>query len=63
MATGEKLPAQTVACEVCMKEVPLSTAKTAERVDYVLNSCGLARCKAWQQQKAEGDKKDTAERD
>jgi hypothetical protein len=51
MATGEKPPAQTVACEVCMKEVPLSAAKTAESVDYVLTFCGLACYEAWQQQK------------
>lgn len=63
MATDKKTVEQTIACEVCMKEVPLSAAKTAEGIDYVVNFCGLDCYEVWQRRKAEREKKAAAERD
>lgn len=63
MTTDKKPVEQTVACEVCMKEVPLSAARTAEAVDYVVNFCGLACYEAWQKKQAERDKDKAAEQD
>jgi len=37
----------TVSCEVCMKEIPASEAKTAEAVDYVAHFCGLECFEKW----------------
>jgi len=36
-----------VSCNVCMKEVPLSEAKSAEAVDYVAHFCGLDCYNTW----------------
>lgn len=36
-----------VACQVCMKEIPLSEAKNAEAVDYVAHFCGLDCYDQW----------------
>lgn len=33
---------ETVACDVCMKESPLSEAKSEEASDYVLHYCIIA---------------------
>jgi hypothetical protein len=41
---------ETVACEVCLKEIPVSEAKTAEGTDYVLHFCGLDCFAKWQRQ-------------
>jgi hypothetical protein len=63
MSAVKKPVEQTVACEVCTKEVPLSAAKTAEGFDYVMHFCGLDCYEAWQRKKAERDKDGAAERD
>ena len=63
MIADKKILEQAVACEVCTKEVPLSAAKTAEGIDYVMYFCGLECLEAWQEQKAEREKEDAAERD
>lgn len=39
-----------VPCEVCMKEVPLSEAKSFEAEDYVAHFCGLECYSAWKHQ-------------
>jgi len=44
---------QQVACEICMKEVPISEAKCAEAEDYVIHFCGLDCYAAWRQQQDE----------
>ncbi len=41
-----------VTCSVCLKEVPLSEAKSAEAKDYVAHFCGLECYKQWQEQEA-----------
>lgn len=41
---------ETVACAVCMKEVPLSEATVPEATDYVLHFCGLDCYAKWKQE-------------
>ncbi len=41
---------EPVKCEVCLKEVPASEAKSAEANDYVMHFCGLECYQQWQQQ-------------
>ena len=38
---------QTVACEVCLKEIPPSEALNAEAADYVAHFCGLDCYRTW----------------
>ena len=40
-------PDKTVRCEVCITEVPLSVAKSAEGLDYVHHFCGLDCLQKW----------------
>ena len=51
MSEHEK-PAQEekVECNVCMKEVPVSEAKSEEAADYVVHFCGLDCYNKWKQQ-------------
>lgn len=53
--TNKDQPAEieTVQCEVCMKEVPVSEAKVPEATDYVVYFCGLECYGKWKEQ---GDK-------
>jgi len=46
----------TVACSVCLKEVPLSEAVNEEATDYVVHFCGLDCYDKWKKQ--EENKKD-----
>ncbi len=45
-------PAETqmVACEICLKEIPVSEAKSEEATDYVLYFCGIDCYQQWKQQ-------------
>ena len=63
MAADRKPAEQTVACEVCMKEIPLSAAKTSEAIDYVVHFCGLDCYEAWHEKKAKRGKQDATEKD
>lgn len=36
-----------VQCKVCMKEIPLSEAKSAEATEYVAHFCGLSCYEKW----------------
>ena len=47
---------QKVECVVCLKEVPLSEAKSEEATDYVVHFCGLDCYEKWKNQ--EKNKKD-----
>jgi hypothetical protein len=37
-----------VRCDVCLKEIPRSEAKSAEGLDYVVYFCGLPCFETWQ---------------
>lgn len=41
---------QKVECQVCLKEVPLSEAKSEEATDYVIHFCGLDCYEKWKGQ-------------
>lgn len=51
---------ETVACEICMKEIPPSEAKSEEASDYVLHYCSLECYAKWKKQngKNQNEKKD-----
>jgi len=42
---------QQVACEICMKEVPVSEAQSAEATEYVVHFCGLDCYAVWRAQR------------
>jgi hypothetical protein len=51
MSPAEKpLDAERIACEICLKEVPLSEATVPEGTDYFVHFCGLDCFQAWQRQ-------------
>ncbi len=39
----------TVACDVCLKDIPESVAQTMEGGDYIHHFCGLECYKKWQE--------------
>lgn len=60
MSTIIESPAEAalVACEVCLKEVPVSEATIAEATDYFTYFCGLACYERW---KHRGDAHEVAQ--
>ncbi len=50
---------ETIKCDVCLKEVPLSEAKNAEASDYVAHFCGLDCYDKWLKKSEDEDKEDT----
>jgi len=40
---------ETISCEVCQKEIPLSEAARFEAEDYVAHFCGLECFSKWKQ--------------
>lgn len=40
--------AETIPCDVCHKEIPLSEAQRFEAQDYVAHFCGLECYSTWQ---------------
>lgn len=48
MPTSDKpVEVPQVACEVCLREVPVTEAIVAEAADYVVNFCGLECYGRW----------------
>jgi len=41
---------EIVSCEICLKEIPASAAKTDEAADYVHHFCGLECYARWREQ-------------
>lgn len=41
---------EQVECEVCLKEIPVSEAKSEEAADYVHHFCGLTCYEKWKAQ-------------
>lgn len=46
-----------VPCEVCMKEIPISEARSEEATDYVVHFCGLECYAKWRQRERKGNDK------
>lgn len=40
-----------IACEICMKEIPIDQARSSEGSDYVVHFCGLECFEKWKQMK------------
>ena len=55
MSDKEGLPDELVTCEVCLKEVPASEAKSSETDDYVAHFCGLECYQQWRQKTLKTD--------
>ena len=55
---SENPPEGLVSCEVCLKEIPRSVARSQEGSDYVLYFCGDNCFVAWQKGQTETDKPD-----
>ncbi|OIQ98668.1 hypothetical protein GALL_193260 [mine drainage metagenome] len=47
---NKPIDVECVACEVCLKEVPKSTAIASETTDYVAYFCGLNCYEKWKNQ-------------
>ena len=47
---------EIVACEICLKEIPISEAKVDEAVDYVRHFCGLDCYAKWSAQDTKPEK-------
>lgn len=41
---------EKVPCEICLKEIPISEAKSEEATGYVLHFCGLECYTKWKEQ-------------
>ncbi|MEN8108231.1 MAG: DUF3330 domain-containing protein [Pseudomonadota bacterium] len=46
---------ERVACEVCLKEIPVSEASSGEASDYVIHFCGLECYEKWRKQQVNND--------
>lgn len=58
MTTNDKvLESVQIACEICLREVPLNDATNPETEDYVAHFCGLECYEIWKNQDVKtGDK-------
>ena len=52
---------ETVSCKVCLKEVPVSAAKSEESDEYVLHFCGLECYDKWRHKKESPEDIETQE--
>ena len=41
---------EMVACDICLKEIPVSEARSCEATDYVIHFCGLECYEKWRTQ-------------
>tara|TARA_R110002073_G_scaffold302015_1_gene469600 strand:+ start:176 stop:346 length:171 start_codon:yes stop_codon:yes gene_type:complete len=49
------LDPELVPCDICLKEIPISEAKSEEAVDYVLYYCSLECYAKWADQSKKKD--------
>ena len=49
MSENETPKETTIDCEVCLKEIPASGAKSVETEDYIVHFCGLNCYKVWKE--------------
>lgn len=54
--TSKKHKDNLVACEICLKEIPVSEAKSEEASGYVAHYCGLECYAIWKAQPHKNDK-------
>ena len=48
----EDIENKLIACDICLKEIPASEAKSEEASDYVAHFCGLECYDQWRHQKS-----------
>lgn len=48
---------ETIPCEICLKEIPISEAKSEEADDYVRHFCGLDCYTKWRSQNTTDENK------
>lgn len=53
---------ELVACDICLKEVPISEATVPEATDYVVHFCGIECYQKWKQQGEPADESGQAPR-
>ncbi|UJP04671.1 MAG: DUF3330 domain-containing protein [Nitrosomonas sp.] len=46
---------ETIACSVCLKEIPVSEARSEEATDYVMYYCSLDCYDKWKNQSQESN--------
>lgn len=49
---------ELIACEICLKEVPLDDSTSPETEDYVAHFCGLECYEQWKAQDVKADEQD-----
>ena len=54
--TPQKQKDDLIACEICMKEIPVSEAKSEEASGYVAHFCGLECYATWKAQQKDNEK-------
>jgi len=54
-ANSMPIEIETLSCDLCLKEIPVSEAKSEEATDYVVYFCGLDCYQQWLAQAAEQD--------
>jgi hypothetical protein len=54
-ANSMPIEIETLSCDLCLKEIPVSEAKSEEATDYVVYFCGLDCYQQWMAQAAEQD--------
>jgi hypothetical protein len=54
--TSQKQKGGLVACEICIKEIPVSEAKSEEATGYVAHFCGLECYAIWKAQQHKENK-------
>lgn len=59
MTQPDSITIEKVPCEVCLREIPASEAKTAEALDYVVHFCGIDCYVKWKEQQAREDEGST----
>ena len=47
--TPENVGEQKVECQICLAEIPASSAKSEESADYVAHFCGLECYEKWRE--------------
>lgn len=47
---------ELIACEICLKEIPVSEAKSEEASEYVAHYCGLECYAIWKAQQQKDEK-------
>jgi len=53
--SNDKKPVEDemVECKICLKEIPVSEARSEEATDYMLHFCGLECYSKWKEQEQE----------